>query len=310
MTANDIKRILGTVGVDDKQMFHGIYMASVVNVNDPLNESRVTLKIPQVLGTATSNWADPLGFSPNTIPAPGTIVHAYFTGGDINFPVYVKIDLSSINTQIATIQSEISGLVGFPTGWTAVDLLEGWSNIGGFIPAQIRTVSPGVAQIVGHIEGGVATSGTPIMTIPSIASSAAQVIPVTVMSGGTSQAQGFVVGDTDISGLNDGTVNGLSGVEGLADGTINGSSASASGAGSHTHGGGSYAVNNGTHDHDSGSFAVADGNHEHGTSTLITVSDISSMTPIIQIDSAGNAVLFNTSGAETQISFSATLVAS
>ncbi len=310
MTANDVKRILGTVGVDSKQMFHGIYLASVVNTNDPLGQGRVTLKVPQVLGVATSNWADPLGFDPSVIPPPGTIVHAYFTGGDINMPVYAKIDLTAINSSIATLQSEITGLVGYPAAWSPVSLLEGWSNIGGFLPAQARVVSPGIVQVVGHIQGGIADNGTPVITVPSIATSAAQVIPVTVMSGGSSQADGFMSGDTDIAGLNDGTINGLSGTEGLDDGTINGTSASASGSGSHSHGSGSYAVSNGMHDHDSGSFAVADGTHQHGTSALVPVVNVNSIQPIIQIDSAGNGVLFNTSGAETQLSFSATLVAS
>lgn len=110
-------RVLSTTGTAPKQLYHGIYTGSVVNINDPVNLGRVTLKVPQVLGTATSNWAPPLGYNVFQVPATGTIVHVMFEGGDVNHPVYAfgpgvgqvepsgdtsgKTDLLTINNMLA-----------------------------------------------------------------------------------------------------------------------------------------------------------------------------------------------------------------
>lgn len=307
MTANDIKRILGTVGVDPKHMFHGVYMASVVNVNDPLSQGRVTLKIPQVLGTATSNWADPLGFKPSTVPAPGTIVHAYFTGGDINFPIYVTISLDSIEQQITSLQNQINSIG--PGNWVNIDLLNGWSNVAGFLPAQVRVLTPGAVQLAGTIQGGAAFPGFPVALISGgfFNTTSSQSVPFQVLAGAASDPA-VISGSTDTSGLNNGTVNGLSGVEGLNDGTINGNSASASGAGAHIHGAGGYAVTNGTHNHDSGSFAVADGNHSHTLSPLNVGAFVDNNSPVMTLGTDGFLTLVNISPNATQISFNTTLV--
>lgn len=65
--------------------------------------------VPQVLGTAVSNWATPLGFGNMTaIPTPGQMVHAYFLGGDINHPVYACINLSTVNSDVTTINNSIA----------------------------------------------------------------------------------------------------------------------------------------------------------------------------------------------------------
>lgn len=72
-----------------KIMYYGVYTASVVNNKDPLNQGRVTLRIPQILGTAVSNWAVPLGNTFSGVPALNSIVTVAFTGGDINHPIYM-----------------------------------------------------------------------------------------------------------------------------------------------------------------------------------------------------------------------------
>jgi hypothetical protein len=82
-------KVSGVVGTTTKIMYHGTYTGSIVNNNDPLNLGRVTLKIPQVLGTATSNWAPPSGYSVAKIPPNGTKVHVQFEGGDVNHPIYI-----------------------------------------------------------------------------------------------------------------------------------------------------------------------------------------------------------------------------
>lgn len=81
-------RTMDTTGIPSKKMYHGIYTASVVNNNDPKGENRVTMLVPQILGTAVSNWAVPLGFFISSPPPPGTLVHGMFLGGDLNYPVY------------------------------------------------------------------------------------------------------------------------------------------------------------------------------------------------------------------------------
>jgi hypothetical protein len=89
---------VGAAGTQAKRMWLGIYTASVVSTQDPLKQSRVTLKVPQVLGTSTSNWAVPIGFEP-VIPAVNQVVWAMFLGGDINHPLYLYA--STVNTTTA-----------------------------------------------------------------------------------------------------------------------------------------------------------------------------------------------------------------
>src|SRR6185437_6225603 len=273
-------RILGTVGTQPKQQWHGIYLASCVQNNDPLGEGRIKMFVPQVLGDAVSNWARPLGYKPSDIPPVGTMVHAYFAGGDVNHPIWVRTDFTS---DFNAIQNQINNIG--PGAWQSLSLQAGWSNSGGMIPAQVRVVSTGVAQIVGHIQGGTPTDNTLIATLPTgtFSSSGSQVVPVTITAGNNNNIYtGLSVGiETDVSGLADGTVNGNSGTDGLPNGGINGTSASASGSGSHSHGAGSYSVINGQHFHDSGSFAVANGTHQHGTSNIEVETLVNQNNPVL-----------------------------
>lgn len=81
-------RALHSTGTEAKKTYDGIYIASVVNNNDPALQNRVTLKIPQILGEATSNWATPVSSTVTAPPAVRSIVYAQFNGGDVNHPVY------------------------------------------------------------------------------------------------------------------------------------------------------------------------------------------------------------------------------
>jgi Pectate lyase superfamily protein len=82
-------RILRTVGTEVSPKLPGIYVAKVKTSRDPLGQNRIQMLIPQVLGTATSNWAFPVGFpSSSNVPAVGSVVYATFLGGDRNHPVY------------------------------------------------------------------------------------------------------------------------------------------------------------------------------------------------------------------------------
>lgn len=96
-------RVVGPVGTDPTSQFSGLYLGSVVNTNDPLQQSRVTLYVPQVLGTAVSNWAMPIGNSAilGSVTT-GQIVYATFIGGDRNQPVYTPITWPNDQTVVST----------------------------------------------------------------------------------------------------------------------------------------------------------------------------------------------------------------
>jgi hypothetical protein len=143
-------RYLDTAGVRPAREWHGVYAAKVVNIQDPLQQKRVKVRIPQVLGTAISNWAPPV-FNPNLpVPAVGTLVNAVFLGGDINWPLYYppfKVPQAS-DWQLIT-----------PTG--------GWSAVSGLIKPQVRTTAAGSAEIIGNLQGGTTTDSTVIGTLPA-----------------------------------------------------------------------------------------------------------------------------------------------
>ena len=97
-------------GTDPARQWPGIYLAKVVQTR--LTDLSVRMQVPQVLGTAVTDWAAPmldprgtgnppvgtqfaawgLGWQPEVPPGPGppvnTLVVAMFLGGDINVPVY------------------------------------------------------------------------------------------------------------------------------------------------------------------------------------------------------------------------------
>lgn len=64
---------------------YGVYSAIVVNASDPQNRGRVRLRIPQVMGTAVSGWAEPAALG---VALPGDQVYAAFDGGDRSVPVF------------------------------------------------------------------------------------------------------------------------------------------------------------------------------------------------------------------------------
>ncbi|MFE9525232.1 phage baseplate assembly protein V [Streptomyces sp. NPDC006631] len=86
----------------------GMYRGSVSTNQDPLNEARVTLLIPQVLGDAESAWAVPASPT-NTVPPVGQTLWVQFSGGDITKPVYSPLGLKDIQDAIGD-----GGLDGLP----------------------------------------------------------------------------------------------------------------------------------------------------------------------------------------------------
>lgn len=151
-------RVLRSTGTDQgSESLHGFYGAVVTANNDPEGKSRIKMLIPQVFGTAVSNWAEPIAMLPadlgGIVPAVGTVVHAVFTGGDRNRPAWAAM------TQAKTAPQ--------PVTWTALTLLASWTNVSGAAAAQYRPSGSDGVEIIGNIQSGTVTNGTTIAVLPS-----------------------------------------------------------------------------------------------------------------------------------------------
>jgi hypothetical protein len=70
--------------------FYGVYRGTVANSKDPNKKRRLKLRVPQVLGEESTDWAWPMDssgvyFRP---PAVGQGVWVMFEGGDPSFPIW------------------------------------------------------------------------------------------------------------------------------------------------------------------------------------------------------------------------------
>lgn len=79
-------KVAQEVGANPAPQWLGIYLARVSRTR--AQDNYVQLQVPQVLGSAVTNWAAPLGVWTGISPVPGTAVLAAFVGGDINTPVW------------------------------------------------------------------------------------------------------------------------------------------------------------------------------------------------------------------------------
>jgi len=68
---------------DHTQLFHGI----VESNQDPKNQRRLTVRVPDVLGQTVSDWARPGSVVDSPLPA-GERVWVQFPNGDLRYPVY------------------------------------------------------------------------------------------------------------------------------------------------------------------------------------------------------------------------------
>jgi uncharacterized protein involved in type VI secretion and phage assembly len=82
--------------------FYGIYEGICTNSFDPDNKNRIKLQVPQILGTAETDWAPAcLAVVTTTIgtitfsntPYIGQKVWVMFIAGDPNFPVWVGVEV-------------------------------------------------------------------------------------------------------------------------------------------------------------------------------------------------------------------------
>lgn len=84
--------------------------------------------------------------------------------------VFDAIALAGFPSQGTHIYAPNGGvtLMQASTGWTALSLLNGWSNVGGaYQTAQYMRDANGVVHVRGAITGGTAVNGTPLFTLPA-----------------------------------------------------------------------------------------------------------------------------------------------
>lgn len=188
--------------------------------------------------------------------------------------------------RLNTIGSQVASLT--PGSWQSLTLENGWGNVSGYIPAQVRIQQNGVALIVGHIQNGTTTNGTTIATLGAgyFNPTHAHSFTANVLAGASAvSVSGTISGQTDQNGLTDGTTGGDSGI------VVANNPTSAV----HQHFPGTYAVNNAQHVHTNLS-----GNQASAT-------PVNYNTVVLSLDTSGNLTIQNCSSSATQISFSETL---
>lgn len=182
--------------------------------------------------------------------------------------------------QIVTLQSQAAAAASLqPGAWENITLAGGWSNVAGYVPAQVRILQSGMTQIIGHIQGGTPSGVIGTLTKGFYNTVHAHAFTVNVLAGAAAvSVQGSISGQTDTNGLSNANTSGLS--------------ASASGSGAHQHGPGTY--------------TVTDPGHVHTNSggTFIPATSINYNTATLTLDTSGNLTLTNCSSSATQISFS------
>lgn len=120
-----------------KKPYGGIYRGVVKDVRDPKKSRRVKLQVPQVTGSAVTDWAWPL--EPANVstepPAVGQGVWVFFIGSDPDYPVWTsefgkhqaaskKVYINSLlNTVSLTGLSTYLILKSQPDGTKEVDLI-------------------------------------------------------------------------------------------------------------------------------------------------------------------------------------------
>lgn len=288
-------RYLDTAGVRHARVWHGTYFAKVVNISDPLQEKRIKMRIPQVLGTAISNWAPPV-FNPNLpVPAVGTLVNAVFQGGDINAPLYYPPFKVPTNG-----------------AWQLITPQNGWSNVTGLIKLQARTNTADGIEVVGNLQGGTTTDNTIIGTLPAgyFSATNGHFFPCEAVTGAAtvsnSVTTGFTAGTTGTLTNLTGSLNNIHGsVDSgtqipTSDHTFSSTPFTLGPSGtqfSNNAGASNITLNSGALTLNSGNVSVP------GESVGAQTTNIDYNTPCIKIDTSGNLRVFNLNSHVTQISF-------
>jgi uncharacterized protein involved in type VI secretion and phage assembly len=77
------------------QKYHGLYLGTVVNNIDPMQEGRINAIVPAVSGVVPSTWASPcmpftgIQMGAYMIPAIGANVWIMYQNGDSDYPVWM-----------------------------------------------------------------------------------------------------------------------------------------------------------------------------------------------------------------------------
>lgn len=94
--------------VEKAHRHYGLYRGTVVSNKDPVNQRRLKLLVPAILGDSPTNWAWPLSPSGVLTPAPavGQGVWVMFENGDPSFPVWLGIFGKPLSKQVDIIELE------------------------------------------------------------------------------------------------------------------------------------------------------------------------------------------------------------
>lgn len=95
------------------QLHFGVYRGEVAGTDDPEQRGRLTLRVPQILGTGFSNWAEPSD-PPSHVPNVGQWVWVQFVGGDVTKPVYTSYGGKLLKDRLDLL-AEQSSFDGTPT---------------------------------------------------------------------------------------------------------------------------------------------------------------------------------------------------
>jgi len=196
--------------------------------------------------------------------------------------------VNTAHQRLNVIGSQVASLT--PGSWELLTLENGWSNLSGYVPAQVRLQQGGLAYLIGHITGGTTSNGTLIAVLGSgfYNTVHAHQFTANVLAGASavsvSSTSGTISGTTDSNGLSGPATQGTSG-------EVNGGSA---GNSDHTHSAGSYEVTSGQHVHTN-----LDGNQVPATTTPVNYNTVT-----LNLDTSGNLTIQNCSSEATQISFS------
>ena len=85
----------GTNGASGTAKHYGKYRGTVVDNNDPRNQGRVKVQVPEILGDVDSGWALPCApyagdkTGSYTVPSVGAGVWVEFEAGDVSRPIWV-----------------------------------------------------------------------------------------------------------------------------------------------------------------------------------------------------------------------------
>jgi len=71
--------------------FYGIYQGLVIDNQDPESRGRITVQVPQVTGSAVTDWVAVCSQGGGLAPNVGDAIWIMYIAGDPNFPVWMGV---------------------------------------------------------------------------------------------------------------------------------------------------------------------------------------------------------------------------